>query len=300
LSGPVLAFDVGGTHLRSVLVAPDGTLHGRRSRATPRGSCATLVEALAEEGRAQVAAARRLLASPPRAVGLAIAGFTDTARGLIHQAPNLGLHEALVGPPLREALGLPVRLVNDVNAAAVAEARAFGVRDLVAVFLGTGVGGGIVGGGRLLEGRHGMAAEIGHAPFRPGAGPRCGAGHDGCFEAFLGGACLERRMQAAGLADGVGALWPAARAGDARAGRLAGEAEDALRALCVLLVTLLDPEVISLAGGMGSAVPELLAAARGACDPHPLDADVGAVRVLPAATGDDAGLLGAAWLAGEA
>jgi glucokinase len=144
-----------------------------------------------------------------------------------------------------------------------------------------------------------MAAEIGHAAFRPGAGPRCGAGHDGCFEAFLGGACLERRMRAAGLPERADALWPAARAGDARARRLAGEAEEALRALCILLVTLLDPEVISLAGGMGSAVPELLDAARDACDPHPLDADIGAVRVLPAATGDDAGLLGAAWLAGE-
>ncbi|MBM3984928.1 MAG: ROK family protein, partial [Planctomycetes bacterium] len=88
--------------------------------------------------------------------------------------------------------------------------------------------------------------------------------------------------------------------GDARARRLAAEAEDAVRALCLLLVTLLDPEVISVAGGMGSAVPELLEAARGACDPHPLDADIGAVRVVRAATGDDAGLLGAARLAKEA
>jgi len=299
VTAPVLAFDVGGTHLRSVLVAPDGTLSGRRVRGTPRGSCAELVEALAGEGRAQVEAARRTLGAAPRAAGLAIAGFTDTERGLIHQAPNLGLRDALVGPALRDALGMPVRLVNDVNAAAVAEAHAWAARDLVAVFVGTGVGGGFVCGGRLVEGHHGMAAEIGHALWRPGAGPRCGAGHDGCFEASLGGECLGQRMRAAGLPGDPGALWQAARGGDARARALAEEAEAAMRALCVLLVTLLDPQVLSVAGGLGSGVPEVFEAARSACDPHPLDPGISAVRVVRAATGDDAGLLGAARLAGQ-
>jgi glucokinase len=295
-AAPVLAFDVGGTHLRSVLVDGDGRIASRRNRRTPVGSCEALVDALAEEGRAQLQAARSAGAAP-RVAGLAIAGFTDTERGLIHLAPNLGLHDADVGPRLHAALGLPVRLVNDVNAAAVAEARAFQVRDLVAVFVGTGVGGGFVSGGALLEGHHGMAAEIGHAIWRPGVGQRCGAGHDGCFEAFLGGACLATRASAAGLPGEAGALWQAARGGDAAARAITAEAEAAMGALCRLLVTLMDPEVMSIAGGVGAAVPEVIEAARAACDPHPLDPDIGAVRVVRAATGADAGLLGAAWLA---
>jgi len=296
---PLLAFDVGGTNLRSALVGPDGAPVQRRVRPTPRGSCEALVQALAEEGRAQAQAARHAFGAPPRAAGLAIAGFTDTRAGLIHVAPNLGLRDAPVGPRLGAALGLPVRLVNDVNAAAVAEAHACGARDLVAVFVGTGVGGGFVSGGRLVEGRHGMAAEIGHAAWRPAAGPRCGAGHAGCFEAFLGGECLARRAAAAGLPGDARELWQAARQGEPRARALAQEAEAAMGALCVLLVTLLDPEVISVAGGLATGVPEVFEAARRACDPHPLDADIGAVRVVRAATGDDAGLLGAALLAAE-
>jgi glucokinase len=292
----VLAFDVGGTHLRSVLVDADGRIASRRVRPTPHGSVEALVAALAEEGQAQIAAARAGGAAP-RIAGLAIAGFTDTDRGVIHLAPNLGLRDADVGPRLHAALGLPVRLVNDVNAAAVAEARAFEVRDLVAIFVGTGVGGGFVCGGALVEGRHGMAAEIGHASYRPGAGLRCGAGHDGCFEAFLGGACLEQRARAAGLPDDPGALWEAARGGHAAARTITGEAEAAMGALCRLLVTLMDPEVISVAGGVGSGVPEVIEAARAACDPHPLAPGLASVRVVRAATGDDAGLLGAAWMA---
>jgi len=295
-AAPVLAFDVGGTHLRSALVDADGRIDSRRSRSTPRGSTEALVAALADEGLAQVETARTAGAAP-RIAGLAIAGFTDTALGLIHLAPNLGLREARVGPGLQAALGLPVRLANDVNSAAMAEAHALGARDLIAIFVGTGVGGGFVCGGELVEGRHGMAAEIGHASYRPGAGLRCGAGHDGCFEAFLGGACLGARARATGLPDDVGALWAAARGGHAAARAITGEAEAAMGALCRLLITLMDPEVISVAGGVGTAVPELHAAARAASDPHPLAPGIASVRVVRAATGDDAGLLGAAWLA---
>jgi glucokinase len=92
-------------------------------------------------------------------------------------------------------------------------------------------------------------------------------------------------------------LWAAARSGHAVARAIAGEAEAAMGALCRLLVTLLDPHVISVAGGVGTRVPELLEAARAACDPHPLAPGIASVRVVRAATGDDAGVLGAAWLA---
>lgn len=291
----VLAFDVGGTHLRSARVDARGALTARRDVKTPTSSPQAFLEGLIAEGRAQLAAAP----SRPRAVGLAMAGYTETATGRVFLSPSLGLSDTLVGPPLSAALGLPVRLVNDVNAAAVAEAHASGARDLVALFIGTGVGAGFVCDGALVEGHRGMAAEGGHAIWRPG-GLACPAGHEGCYQAYLGGFALGRRAAAVGLPDDAAALFAAWRRGDARAAPIVADALDAMAALCRLLVTLLDPQVIAISGGVALAVPELLAAARASVDPHPLAPQAGAVSVLAAACGADAGLLGAALLARRA
>ena len=288
----VLAFDVGGTHLRSARVEADGRLVSRRDRPTPVESREAFVAALVEEGRAQLAAAP----ARPAAVGLAMAGYTDTASGRVFNSPSLGLRDALVGPPLQAALGLPVRLVNDVNSAALAEASVAGRRDVVAILVGTGVGTGFVTSGTLVEGHRGMAAEGGHAIWRPD-GPACPAGHRGCYQSFLGGAALALRAREAGLdvdAAGLVALW---RRGDRRATALMDDAVQSLAALCRLLVTLLDPELIVLAGGVTLATPELLEAARRAVDPHPLAEAAGAVPVELSRLGEDAGLIGAALLA---
>ena len=288
----VLAFDVGGTHLRSARVEADGRLSSRRDVRTPVESNEAFVAALIAEGRAQLAAAP----ARPAAVGLAMAGYTDTASGRVFESPSLGLKDALVGPPLQDALGLPVRLANDVNAAALAEARLAGRRDVVAILVGTGVGTGFVTSGTLVEGHRGMAAEGGHAIWRPD-GPPCPAGHRGCYQSFLGGMALAERARASGLdvdAAGLVALW---RRGDARATALMEDALASLAALCRLLVTLLDPELIGLAGGVALRTPELLQAARRAVDPHPLAEAAGAVPVELSKLGEDAGLVGAALLA---
>jgi glucokinase len=290
----VLAFDVGGTHLRSALVDGEGRLASRRDLATPVESPGAFLDGLVREGRAQLDAAP----SRPLAVGLAMAGYTDTRTGRVYDSPSLGLDDTLVGPPLSEALGLPVRLVNDVNAAAWAEARLAGSRDLVAILVGTGVGTGFVCGGTLIEGVRGMAAEGGHAIWREGGLP-CPAGHAGCYQAYLGGAALSARARAAGLGGGTTALVERWRAGDERAAPLIRDACDALAALCRLLVTLLDPERIALAGGVALNTPELIEAARAAVDPHPLAPAAGAVPVEVGRCGEDAGLLGAAFLARE-
>jgi len=295
----VLAFDVGGTQLRSALVDTGGVLLARRARRTPVTSAEDLVAALIAEAQAHSRDCKQRGDRAPSAVGVAMAGYTDTARGLVHESPSLGLHRAEISAPLRAATGLPVRLVNDVNAAAVAEAAALGSRDLVALFIGTGVGGGFVCDGRLLEGHRGMAAEVGHAIWRPD-GPPCNAGHAGCFQSFLGGAALAQRAAAAGLPGETAALVAAWRAGDPRAAVLMQDACDALAALCKLLVTLLDPADMVLSGGVGRSVPEFLAVARAACDPHPLAPSAAPVTVHTSRLGDDAGLLGAAALAQQA
>lgn len=290
----VLAFDIGGTHLRSARVEADGRLLSRRDRRTPVGSADALVAALIEEGRAQ----QREAPQPLGAIGLAMAGYTDTATGRVLVSPGLGLRDALIGPPLQVALGLPVRLVNDVNAAALGEAHLAQQRDLVAIFVGTGVGTGFVSGGQLIEGHRGMAAEGGHAIWRAD-GPPCPAGHRGCYESYLGGAALVARARTAGLEATTAELIALWRQGEPRATALLRDAHDALAALCVLLVTLLDPQAVVLAGGVALATPELLDTARRSLDPHPLAKEAGAVTVSLARLGDDAGLLGAALLARE-
>ncbi|HTE04992.1 MAG TPA: ROK family protein [Planctomycetota bacterium] len=288
----VLAFDIGGTNLRSALVDDGGRLGARRDRPTPVGNLPALLAAIVAEAHALQADADR----SPVALGIAIAGYTDTHRGLVYASPAVGLRDASLGAPLRDALGLPVRLVNDVNAAAWGEARVAGSADLVALFIGTGVGTGFVSSGTLVEGHHGMAAEGGHVIWREGGLP-CPLGHAGCYEMYLGGNALGERARQAGLGADAHALVAAWRAGSGAAAAIMRDAQDAVGSLCRLLVTLMDPERIVIAGGVASRTPELLAAARAAVSPHPLSAAAGAVRVDPATLGDRAGLMGAAWLA---
>jgi len=287
----VIAFDVGGTNLRSALVGDDLQVRSRRERPTPRGDAAALHAALAEEAAAQCGQGEA-----PAALGIAMAGFTNVRRGIVHTAPSLGLHEFELVAPLRRAVGLPVRLVNDVNAAAWAEAAAARCADLVAIFIGTGVGTGFVCNGTLIEGHRGTAAEGGHAIFRAD-GPACPGGHRGCYEVYLGGKALAARAAEAGLPADAAELMRRWRDGLPAAALVMEDAVAALQSLCRLLVTLLDPERIVLGGGVGERTPELLDAARRAVDPHPLAAAAGPVVVEPARLGEDAGLLGAALLA---
>jgi len=290
----VLAFDIGGTHLRGARWSARGGLGARATAPTPRSSPGALVEALVDlaQGLAGQGAA-------PAAAGLAIAGTIDRAAGLVRTWPTTGFTDLDVKTPLERALGLPVLLVNDVNAAALGEARAAGSADLAALFLGTGVGTGFVCGGALLEGHRGMAGEGGHLVCQPG-GPPCPAGCRGCVESFLGGDALGRRALPLGLPQETRALVAAWRAGDARARGLLDEAFTALAALVSLVINAFDPERIVLGGGLFSAAQEeFLAAARGAVAALPLGHGRRDLIVERARLGADAGLAGAGHLAAE-
>ena len=285
----VLAFDVGGTHLRGALVERGLVVGEPASCRTPLGDGAALVAAIAGLG-AELCARP---GPPPLAVGLAIAGTLDTRAGLLRCSPNFGVQDLALSAPLQAALGLPVSLINDVNAAALGEARARGCDDLAAVLLGTGVGTGFVSGGHPVLGHRGMAGEGGHLIHDP-AGEPCPAGCRGCFEAHLGGAALGRAAAAAGLGDCSADLLAAWRAGDERARPAVTRALDAARALACLIVNAFDPQVIVFGGGLGSAFPEALAAAREGVAGNPLGSGRRDVPVEPNRLGDRAGLLGAA------
>ncbi|MDO8105989.1 ROK family transcriptional regulator [Isoptericola sp. b441] len=184
-------------------------------------------------------------------VGVGIPGAVDSQDSGTVEAPTLGWSEARVGRALRSALGVPVLVENDVNTLAVAE-RVYGVgRDhgsyLVAT-IGRGIGCGVVIDGALYRGAYGGAGEIGHLPMSVD-GPACACGGQGCLEAYIGQAALERAARERGITDdGIDALRLAADQGSADARALFAEAGAMLGQALAGVVHTLDPEVVVLLG----------------------------------------------------
>lgn len=195
--GHRLGIDIGGTKVALALAGPNATL--RASRRVPSPLCASWREDLE-----QIAAyARELLhdcgvgALDLASIGIAAPGPLDRPRAVVLRPPNLPHWDAV---PLRDwfsaQFGVPVFVENDANAAALAEwqfGAGRGVDDLVYLTLSTGLGAGVIAGGRLLRGASGMAGELGHAPAEWDGEP-CACGLRGCFETLLGGAAWSRRL----------------------------------------------------------------------------------------------------------
>ncbi len=254
--------DLGGTNILARLVDPaTGRSVGRKKAATPKSGPDDVLEAIID-------AVRRLDGfDDALVVGLGVPGFVIDRTTVVRCANIEGWDSPIdVGARLSDALGKPVVVGNDVDCGALAEHRlgaGRGHRDLLAVFVGTGVGGGLVLDGRLVEGARGMVGEIGHVTVEAGGRP-CGCGGRGHLEAYAGRAGIERRARE--LADGgtrnqlvdlagTGAIKSrhisrALKDGDEVAHRLMSEAVDALALAIGNVVTLLDLPRVVLGGGV--------------------------------------------------
>lgn len=309
--------DIGGTKTLGVVLDIDHPTAGPVAvarRATPRGDEAVLGVIAAVVDDALAAAGRPAV----EALGVGLPGLVDH-HGVLRTGPNLpGVVDLDVIDRLGATVGLPVVVDNDGNCAAWAERRLGACRGsdhAVVITLGTGIGAGVIAGGRLVRGAHGMAAEPGHMIVDP-AGPRCPCGRRGCWERFASGTglgFLAREAAVAGRLAGV-----VARAGG-DPGAIRGEQvtaaarEGDVGALAVMeqfgwwvalgvanLVNLLDPDHVVLGGGLVSDADLFLAPTRVAFrdlvlagahrPPVPIDA---------ALTGENAGAIGAALLAAE-
>ncbi len=296
-----LGIDLGGTKTEiAALPGPAGAGEVRLRRRAPTPAGYDAVVALI--GELVEAAERELGAAPGEAsVGVGIPGSLSPATGLVRNANSTVLNGRPLAADLAARLGRPVRLSNDANCLAMSEAAdgaGAGFGTVFAVILGTGVGGGIVANGRLLEGPNRVAGEWGHTPLpwmTPAEfpGPRCWCGQLGCIEAFLSGPALAADCDGPGARD-AGALPARAAAGEAAAqATLARHADRLARALAGV-VNLLDPEVIVLGGGLSNmahlyeALPRLM--------PRHVFGDVARTPVRRAAHGDSSGVLGAARL----
>jgi fructokinase len=299
-SGPHarIGVDLGGTKIEAIALAHDGVVLARRRLPSPRGSYQATLSTVID-----LCLALESEIGSPASVGVGIPGAVSPATGLVKNANSTWL----IGQPLRQdlerGLARPIRLDNDANCFAVSEATdgaAAGADPVFGVILGTGVGGGIVIGGRPIAGASAIAGEWGHNPLprmtdeeRPG--PRCYCGRDGCIETFLSGPAMARdHRDATGETRTAAEIAAAAEAGNAAASATVERYIERLARALAGVVNILDPAVIVLGGGVSNVariyrrLPELMR-------PH-VFSDTLAVRVLPPKHGDSSGVRGAAWL----
>jgi glucokinase len=252
-----------------------------------------------------------------RTVGVGVAGQVDAAAGVVRSAPNLKWTDFPLGEWLEQALGVPVVVENDVRAITWGVWRhgaGRGIDDLIVMFVGTGIGGGIVSGGRLVTGDRGMAGELGHMTVVSG-GRRCTCGHNGCVEAYVGGWAIAERAREAiqadpeagrGLVERVGqgdvtarTVSEAAAAGDPLAIDLLAETGRYLGDAMVGLVHVFNPRRIVLGGGVIDGNPSLVTAVESAVRTGAISVYSEWLQVHRSELGAEAGVIGSASLALE-
>jgi glucokinase len=293
---PTVAIDLGGTHLRGALVSPGGEMlaHSRATR--PRGAAEivgairSLVQQLSDEGRGAIAG-----------VGISVPGVVSGGR---ITANNLDWHDFALAEALGD-LGIPLVVANDMKAAALGErrfGRGRGLDNLILLTVSTGIGAGIIIGGRIYDGAHGIAGEVGHTVVVVN-GLLCSCGRRGCWEMLASGTAHNRRIIEA-FESGT---WPnltacptpqqvteRATSGDRAALALVRRTARYIGIGCANLVNLYDPQAIVFTGGFARANWELIA--------DEVRREVHEQALIPGGDmlltelGDDAGLLGAATL----
>jgi len=270
--------DIGGTKIAVVVLEADGGERLRRRLEYPTREYAGALDALAGE----ILAAEKQCGGC--SVGIGMPGFIDPQSGLVENAFNTPYNKRPLKADLENRLGREVRIANDANCFALSEAvdgAARGARVVFGAILGTGAGGGIVVGGRVVEGLHGTAGEWGHVPMpwmtpEEYPGPRCTCGRIGCLEQFVSGPAKNRERDAIGEE------------------RAMARYVDRLARAFAMVINVVDPDVIVVGGGMSkhdeiyTEVPPLLRRHTYHRDPR--------TAIARAAHGDASGVRGAAML----
>ena len=301
----VIAVDIGGTKLLAAAVDRSYKVISSRSSVTPADAEALIagVESMAKDIAGQ-------LGLRAYGLGVAVAGLVDGVTGTVLVSPNLPLSGINLKKELEARLLVPTTVDNDASLAALGElacGAAKGLKDVVALTLGTGIGGGIVVNGKLYRGALGTAAEIGHMVVEVG-GARCSCGRRGCLEAFASGTAVQARARA--LADEFpdspiavavreGALSGErlagiARAGDAQAADIYRQAGAYLGIGIGNLVNILAPGKIILGGGMAAAVDLMMPSVKAAMLETAIDPRSHEIEIAVSTLGNQAGLMGAA------
>lgn len=289
-----IGIDLGGSKIEGVVLADDGAVVARQRIAAPRGDYGATLEAIAG-----MVARLEEDAGQPCVVGMGIPGAVSPRTGLVKNANSVWLIGHAIDHDLARRLDRPVRVANDANCLAVSEesdGAAAGAHTVFGVILGTGCGGGLAVGGQVHAGPNAVAGEWGHVPLpwprdHEQPGPLCYCGKAGCLETWISGTALGRD-DGRGL-DGA-EVHRRAEQGEAPALDAVMRYEDRLARALGMAITMLDPDVIVLGGGVSKmsrlyrTLPPMLAQwVFGAEAETP---------IRPALHGDASGVRGAAWL----
>jgi len=303
--------DLGGTKIEVALVTDSGRIMKKLRIATPaQGGPAAVMGEI-------VSGVRDLLHGeevPPRGLGIGVAGQIDPAGETVRFAPNLNWHDVPLQTELQRDLKLPVALLNDVRAATWGEwlfGAGKGSTDLVCLFVGTGIGGSVVSGGRMLDGHSNSAGELGHMTVDL-HGPPCHCENHGCLEALAGGWAIARRATETVAADPRGGealirsaaeqggkitaatVASVALGGDPLAIQIVDEVAEALIAGAVGLVNAFNPERLILGGGVIEGLPDLVTRIAQGVKQRSLKVASVNLQVVHAELHNAAGVIGAA------
>jgi glucokinase len=310
----IVGIDLGGTKILGAVFDSRYRLLAREKKSTKASlGAAGVIARIAE----CVSEALAVAAVPHAAVlvaGIGVPGLVDAQGQLIRVAPNLHWHNVPLAKLLTRRLQIPVVAVNDVQAGTMA-VKEFGagrgLRDFVCMFIGTGIGGGLVLRGELYNGAAGMAGEIGHMVVVARGGPRCGCGNRGCLEAVASRTAIVGRVVATmdkgrksvvrELCDGdlsrvrSRILAEAYRKGDKVVTEIIHDASEYIGIGAANLINILNPQAVILGGGVIEALGNrMLPRITKAAIAHTISASPDRVRIKDSGLGDDAGILGAA------
>ncbi len=304
----VIGVDLGGTNLRTAILSPDGNILDRHKEATHAADgwekvVARLIENIKRQRKSAIQQGFEVAA-----VGVGAPGVIQADKGIVVKSPNFPDWNNLpLKDQLEKALGTPVFLENDANAAALGEqwrGAGRGIKSMILLTLGTGVGGGIILDNKIWHGADGMAGEIGHMTLVPDGRP-CTCGNTGCLEMYSSArGIVQSYHEALGKTAGrvpdqlkqisSEQVYEAAGAGNEIAVRVMKDMGRMLGIGIASLINIFNPERIVVGGGVKDAWPLFIGATREEIMKRAFAVPAKRTEIVPSELGDDAGMVGAA------
>jgi glucokinase len=307
-----IGIDLGGTAIKMGICSSDGRILHHIEQPTPKGSYESTLQTFGQMVK-ELLLASQLTMRDIAGIGTGLPGFLDIDKGYVFELVNLGWKEIPLKEKMEEFFGVPCFIDNDANTAAIGEmwqGAGKGAKHLICITVGTGIGGGLILNGQIYHGATGLSGEVGHMTVVRSNGHLCNCGRVGCLEtetsataiAFYGKkAAQEEETKLKEILKDNGYITAknvidCAKEKDEASLRILNQVCDHLGFGLAQIANILNPEKIVIGGGVSRAGEFFLVNVRDAFDRYALKKVNEAVKIVPAKLGNEAGLLGAAWL----